>query len=418
MIEVELSNIWSSVSLPDLLSSEKDLFDAHMQLRNNQPDGPDLLGWLNAPESVMARAVLSIGQAAEQIQTLGDTLVLLDSGVSALCAQAAIAALGQTSGLRVIFAGTSLSPSAYQALCQQLEGQDFSLLLCARQRVDIECGVASRALRWLLDRRYGPESKQHVFVCAPTESLLHTMAKEEGYSFLPLPQQLGCADSGLSPAALLPMAAAGIEPIRVLEGAEQAYHDYDLRAFENPVWMYAGARHALELRGRGTEYLGLFEPSYVPFGQWWSAMLARRSCRGGYGILPVAVELPRALDTLDAMLQKNRGGFETLLRVPRGARRSKIEMDWKDYDALDYLSGHTVSDVEQTLFDSLVQTHAASDIPLIVLSTEELNAPLFGELVYFFELAGALCAAADGLNPFDAKLRTPTREQLAATLQS
>ena len=64
MIDVELSNIWGSVSLPDLLSGEKDLFDAHMQLRTNQPDGPDFLGWLNAPEGVMARAMLAIGKAA------------------------------------------------------------------------------------------------------------------------------------------------------------------------------------------------------------------------------------------------------------------------------------------------------------------------------------------------------------------
>lgn len=417
MIEVELSNIWGSVSLPDLLSGEKDLFDAHMQLRTNQPDGPELLGWLNAPESVMARTLLSIGQAAEQITALGDTLVVLDNGGAAQCAQAAIAALGQESTLRVIFAGTSLSPGTYQALCRRLEGQDFSLLLCAQQRVDVECGVTSRALRWLLDRRYGPEAKQHVFVCAPKESLLHIMAKEEGYTFLPLPQQLGSADSGLSPAALLPMAAAGIEPIRVLEGAEQAYHDYDLRAFENPVWMYAGARHALELRGRSTEYLGLFEPDYAPLGRWWSAMTAQRSCRSGYGILPVPVELPQALNTLDAMLQKNRSGFETLLRVPRPARRSNIELDWKDYDALGYLSGHTVGEVEQALFESLVQTHAAADIPLIVLSAPTMDAPQFGELVYFFELTAALCAAADGLVPFDAKLRAPTREQLAAALQ-
>lgn len=417
MIEVELSNIWGSVSLPDLLSGEKDLFDAHMQLRTNQPDGPDLLGWLNAPESVMARTLLSIGQAAEQITALGDTLVVLDSGEASLCAQAAIAALGQERALHVIFAGTSLSPHAYQTLCQQLEGQDFSLLLCAQQRVDVECAVASRALRWLLDRRYGTQAKQHVFVCAPKESLLHAMAKEEGYTFLPLPQQLGSANSGLSPAALLPMAAAGIEPIRVLEGAEQAYHDYDLRAFENPVWMYAGARHALELRGRNAEYLGLFEPDYAALGRWWSAMTAQRSCRSGYGSLPVPVELPRALDTLDAMLHKNRSGFETLLRVPRPARRSNIELDWKDYDGLGYLSGHTVGDVEQALFDALVQTHAVDDIPLIVLSAETMDAPQFGELVYFFELTAALCAAADGLNPFDAKLPTPTREQLARSLQ-
>ena len=82
MIDVELSNIWGSVSLPDLLSGEKDLFDAHMQLRTNQPDGPDFLGWLNAPEGVMARAVLSIGKAAEQIAELGDTLVIVGSGVA------------------------------------------------------------------------------------------------------------------------------------------------------------------------------------------------------------------------------------------------------------------------------------------------------------------------------------------------
>ena len=61
------------------------------------------------------------------------------------------------------------------------------------------------------------------------------MAQEEGYTFLAQPAQLGCADSALSPAALLPMAVSGIEPLSVLEGAGQAYHDYDLRAFENPV---------------------------------------------------------------------------------------------------------------------------------------------------------------------------------------
>ena len=68
MIDVELSNIWGSVSLPDLLSGEKDLFDAHMQLRTNQPDGPDFLGWLNAPSpprrrySASIRAVSSAGE--------------------------------------------------------------------------------------------------------------------------------------------------------------------------------------------------------------------------------------------------------------------------------------------------------------------------------------------------------------------
>lgn len=55
----------------------------------------------------------------------------------------------------------------------------------------MECGVASRAVRWLLDRHYGPEARQHIFVCAPKDSLLHGMAQEEGYTFLAQPAQLG-----------------------------------------------------------------------------------------------------------------------------------------------------------------------------------------------------------------------------------
>ena len=350
MIEVELSNIWGSVSLPDLLSGEKDLFDAHMQLRTNVPDGPDFLGWLNAPEGVMARAMLAIGKAAEKIAELGDTLVVVGSGDAPLAAQAAIRALGKEGSVRLIFAGTSLSASAYEQLCSRLEGQDFCLLLIAQSAVDMECGVASRAVRWLLDRHYGPEARQHIFVCAPKDSLLHGMAQEEGYTFLAQPAQLGCADSALSPAALLPMAVSGIEPLSVLEGAGQAYHDYDLRAFENPVWMYAGARHALELRTRRTELLGIFEPDCMALGRWWASSTARRSCRGGYGVLPVPAELPGALDTLDAMLDGSRSAFETFLRIPLPARRRNIELDWKDYDDLSYLSGHSVGEAEGAIF--------------------------------------------------------------------
>lgn len=365
----------------------------------------------------MARAMLAIGKAAEKIAELGDTLVVVGSGDAPLAAQAAIRALGKEGSVRLIFAGTSLSASAYEQLCSRLEGQDFCLLLIAQSAVDMECGVASRAVRWLLDRHYGPEARQHIFVCAPKDSLLHGMAQEEGYTFLAQPAQLGCADSALSPAALLPMAVSGIEPLSVLEGAGQAYHDYDLRAFENPVWMYAGARHALELRTRRTELLGIFEPDCMALGRWWASSTARRSCRGGYGVLPVPAELPGALDTLDAMLDGGRSAFETFLRIPLPARRRNIELDWKDYDDLGYLSGHSVGEAEGAMFDALVQTHASLDIPLIILSAGQLDAPQLGELFYFLELTAALCAAADGLNPFDRKRSSPTRAQAAALLR-
>ena len=51
------------------------------------------------------------------------------------------------------------------------------------------------------------------------------------------------------------LAVAGVEPLAFLEGAANAYRAFDLRAFENPVWMYAGARYALCNRGRTNEFL-------------------------------------------------------------------------------------------------------------------------------------------------------------------
>ena len=50
-------------------------------------------------------------------------------------------------------------------------------------------------------------------------------------------------------------------------------------------------------------------------------------------------------------------------------------------------------------------------------SAGQLDAPQLGELFYFLELTAALCAAADGLNPFDRKRSSPTRAQAAALLR-
>ena len=38
MINVDISNVWTCVSLPELLGSEKEVFDAHNLLRTNTPD--------------------------------------------------------------------------------------------------------------------------------------------------------------------------------------------------------------------------------------------------------------------------------------------------------------------------------------------------------------------------------------------
>ncbi len=406
MISVDLSNIWSSVSLPDLLSGEKDLFDAHLLLRANEENQPRFLGWLAARQSAMMRAIHEIRSAAERIRQQSDTLVVLGSGGPFLAAQAGVGFLGALSDSpRMFYAGDSLSTNAWLSLCEQLEDHNFSLQLISGAKPGLAASAASRSLRWLLERRYGPEAKSRVYVSAPAGSALHSMAKEEGFTFLPQPTDPGCTVSALSPAALLPMAVAGTDPLSVVEGAAQADQDYDLRAFENPVWMYAGARHALEYRGRHTELLCRVDPALSAFGAWWEDMAARLCCQGGYGLWPACLELPAKLGLLDAMLPGAKGFFETILRTPDERRKSTVEMDWKDYDGQSFLSGHTLGEAEQAVLDAAVQNHAAQDVPVILMESDAADAAGLGELFYFFELAAALSAAADGLDPFRREAR-------------
>ena len=80
MINVELSSIWSCVSLPQLLSCEKDLFDAHLHLRSNQPNAPEFLGWLGQPDALTAKTVHAIRKACETISGQCDTLVVAGAG--------------------------------------------------------------------------------------------------------------------------------------------------------------------------------------------------------------------------------------------------------------------------------------------------------------------------------------------------
>ncbi len=423
MINVELSSIWSCVSLPQLLGCEKDLFDAHLHLRSGQPGAPEFLGWLGQPDAITARTIHAIRSACEKIEGQCRTLVVAGAGEAYLAAKAGVEALGGRyrnllgDRMQILFTGDSLASSDWIALCRLLEGQDFCLLLLSAEGLELEMCAASRALRWLMERRYGKEAKERVYVSAGAGSSLAVMAKEEGFTFFPMPECLGGRVSALNAGTLLVLAAAGIDPLGVLEGAAEGFSQYDLRAFENPVWMYAGARYALTQKGRAAEILGCFAPDFGAFGGWWEAYMTRHTCQEGAGALPVYAGLPGALDGLDTMLQ---GGekrvFETLLQVPeRCFQKVNIEMDWKDYDGLGYLSGKTLLDAQEAAVQAVLQAHTDLDVPVVQVEMQTLDAAGLGELFYFFELAAALSACACGIDPFD-KGRQSASRTLAKTM--
>ena len=336
MINVDISNVWGEISLPDLLSIEKEVFDAHMTLTDASGEGSDFLGWMDLPVQTETEEIRRIRTAAERIRQDSDVFVVIGIGGSYLGPRAAIELLqgcnhnmGKGKGNpQIYYAGNTLSTRAWNELCKLLEGKDFSVAIISKSGTTTEPAIATRALRWLLERKYGTEgAKKRIYaITDPVKGALRQMATEEGWETFVIPQNVGGRFSVLTAVGLLPMAVAGIDPMEVMRGAAQAKKDYDIRSFENPVWLYAGMRNLLYRKGRQIELLASFEPGFRMMGGWWQQLYGESEGKDGKGLFPVTCTLlVRWFSKVSATCLKR---WFVLILLSKSSRFKKITRIW------------------------------------------------------------------------------------------
>lgn len=412
MINVDISNIWGEISLPDLLAMEREAAAAHATLTDGTGAGNRLLGWLKLPDGQDSGELRRIQAAAEKIRAQSDVLVVVGIGGSYLGPRAAIELLqGQNRNLgrvkgdpQIFFAGNSLSTRYWNELCRLLEDKDFSIAIISKSGTTTEPAVATRALRWMLERKYGTdEAKERIYaITDPVKGALREMAEEEGWETFAIPPSVGGRYSVLSPVGLLPMAVAGIDIEKVLQGAAAGKEAYNLRSFENPAWLYAAVRNLLYRKGKRIELLESFEPSFRTFGLWWQQLFGESEGKDGKGIFPATAELTADLHSLGQLIQQGeRNLFETMLRFDAPEVRHTIGSDVKNLDGLNYLAGKTLDFVDEQAYQGTLAAHVDGGVPVMTVDCGELNEQKVGELFYFFELACGISAYILGVNPFN-----------------
>ena len=412
MIKVDISNVWGQLSLPDLLATEKEVFNAHQTLTEGSGEGNDFLGWLNLPVAEETEEIRRIRAAAKQIRETSDVFVVIGIGGSYLGPRAAIELLqganhniGKGKGNpQIFYAGNGLSTRGWNELQRLLEGKDFSIAIISKSGTTTEPAIATRALRWMLERKYGTEGarKRTYAITDPVKGALRQMAEEEGWETFVIPPNVGGRYSVLTAVGLLPMAVAGIDPMEVMAGAVQAKKDYDVRSFENPVWLYAATRNLLYRHGKAIEILESFEPSFKMMGGWWQQLFGESEGKDGKGIFPVSAELTADLHSLGQMIQQGeRNIFETMVRFDAPENKMVIGGDYKNLDGLNYLEGKTLDFVDEQAFRGTLAAHVDGGVPVITVDMGQLNARKLGELFYFFELSCGISAYMLGVNPFN-----------------
>lgn len=412
MISVDISNIWGEASLPDLLGLEAEVFDAHNILMEGTGAGAEFRGWMKLPAEEPTEEMERILDAARRIREGSDVLVVIGIGGSYLGPRAAIELLqgpnrniGKGKGNpQIFYAGNSLSTRHWNELMHLLEGKDFSLCVISKSGTTMESAIAFRNLRWILERKYGTdEARKRIYaITDENQGALRQMAREEGWESFAIPETVGGRFSVLSPVGLLPMAAAGIDIAQVLRGAVEAKEEYDLRSFENPVWLYVAVRNLMYRNGKAIELLESFEPGFRMMGLWWQQLFGESEGKDGKGLFPATAELTADLHSLGQMIQDGkRNLFETMLRFDGPESKMVIGEDVKNLDGLNYLAGRSLSEVDEKAYLGTVEAHVDGGVPVICMDCGELNEKKVGELIYFFQLSCAISAYMLGVNPFD-----------------
>ena len=412
MIKVDISNVWGRLSLPDLLKMEQEVAAAHKTLTEGTGAGNDFLGWLNLPTRVETEELARIRVAAEKIRANSDVFVVIGIGGSYLGPRAAIELLqgvnhnmGKGKGNpQIYYAGNGLSTRAWNELCRLLEGKDFSIAIISKSGTTTEPAIATRALRNMLIEKYGVAgaNERTYAITDPCKGALRQMATEEGWETFVIPANVGGRYSVLTPVGLLPMAVAGIDPMEVMAGAADAKEAYDIRSFENPVWLYATVRNLLYRNGKCIELFESFEPGFKMFGGWWQQLFGESEGKDGKGIFPVTAEFTADLHSLGQMIQQGeRNIFETMVRFAPPADLAVVGSDDKNLDGLNYLEGKTLDFVDEQAFQGTLAAHVDGGVPVITMDMGELNAQKLGEMFYFLELSCGVSAYMLGVNPFN-----------------
>ncbi len=393
---------------------ENQINNAHQMLHDKTGPGSDFLGWVELPNHYDKEEFSRILKSAQKIREDSDVLIVIGIGGSYLGARAAIEGLSHSfyntlpkdkrNGPEVYFAGNSISSSYLADLLELIEGKDISVNVISKSGTTTEPAIAFRILKEYMENKYGKKGAQGRIYATTDKArgALKTLADSEGYESFVIPDDVGGRFSVLTAVGLLPIAAAGIDILEMMQGAQQAYSDCKKPFAENDCYKYAAVRNALYRKGKTTEIMVNYEPSLHFVTEWWKQLYGESEGKDQKGIFPAGVDFSTDLHSMGQYVQDGlRNIFETVLNVEKCRKTLKMISTSDDLDKLNYLSGKDVDFVNKKAMQGTILAHNDGGVPNMVVNIPEMTAYWFGYLVYFFEKACGISGYILGVNPFD-----------------
>ncbi len=409
-----INHVYETVGEDDILLQADNAMEANKALHNGTRAGNDFLGWVNLPSSIKDEFLKDIENTAASLRKECDAVVVVGIGGSYLGAKAVIDALSSSfdwlttkrENPVVLYAGNNIGEDYIHELTDYLSDKRFGIINISKSGTTTEPAIAFRILKNLLEEKVGVEKSRKLIVAITDESkgALRTLADSEGYKTFIIPDDVGGRYSVLTPVGLLPIAVAGLDIKKLVEGAlhiEKATNENT--PFEaNPPAIYAVIRNELYKKGKKIEVLANYNPKLHYFAEWWKQLYGESEGKENKGIFPAAVDFTTDLHSMGQWIQEGeRTIFETVLSVKEANKEVRIPEDKADLDGLNYLKGKRIDEVNKMAELGTRIAHIDGGVPNILIELPKLNEYYLGQLIYFFEKACGISGYLLGVNPFD-----------------
>lgn len=395
----------------DLQAWEKKMLISHELIVNANGEGSDFLGWRDLP--IQENSLSEIENLACFLRQNNDVFVVIGIGGSYLGARAVIEALSSAfecllpkkNSPLILYAGENLSEDYMADLLEVLKTRDYSLCVVSKSGTTTEPAIAFRILKKELETKYGKDEAKNriIAITDKTKGALRGLSNENGYKTFEIKDDVGGRFSVLTPVGLLPIAVAGFDIEKLLEGAKEIREVLIAdKSMTNPAWKYSAFRNLLYSKGKKIDVFLCYQPALQYIARWWQQLFGESEGKEGKGLFPVCLLNTTDLHSMGQYIQEGeRLMFETILQVENCNKKVEIPFDEDNKDGLNYLLSHSLNQINQVALKATRQAHIDGGVPQITINVEKIDEKNLGAILYFFEFACGLSSYALKVNPFN-----------------
>jgi len=413
-LKLDIDKIKSFVPIERVEAFAEEANAMNLALHNKTGKGHHFLGWVELPTATPESEIEAIEKIAADFRSKVDYVVVIGIGGSYLGAKSVIEALSnpfdvyarERKNPQILYAGHQLCEDYLHELVAFLDDKKYGICVISKSGTTTEPAVAFRILKQHLENKVGAANAKNYIVAITDKSkgALRQLATNEGYPTFVIEDNIGGRYSVLSPVGLLPIAIAGFDIRKMMEGARlmQKHTAPDVPFHENIAAIYAAARNALYKAGFGIEILVNYH-SKLPFiSEWWKQLYGESEGKEHKGIFPAAVSNTTDLHSMGQYVQDGqRTLFETVISVANQTHDVRVPEDKLDLDKLNYLAGRRMDQVNKMAELGTIIAHLDGGVPNMRIEMERVDEYNLGQLLYFFEKACGISGYLLGVNPFD-----------------